>query len=91
MLSVIGRLRSLFRGEKTGGVLWADIEEHPMTNTPRAYGLNQVFQVFGHSRLDGTKYDMVSSDHLAMVDSQQCFIIDEKINSKQITLIDDEM
>ena len=91
MLSVIGKERTIFLlGEKTGSVLWADIEEHSLTNSPKAYGLNQVFQVFGHSRLDGTKKDMIASDHLAMVDSQKCLMIDERNNSKIIALMDDE-
>ena len=91
MLSVIGKERTIYLlGEKTDSVLWADIEEHSLTNSPKAYGLNNVFQVFGHSRLDGTKKDMIASDHLAMVDSQKCLMIDERNNSKIIALMDDE-
>ena len=76
MLSVVGKNRSWF-GEKTGGILWADIEEHSIPDAPNAYGLNKVFQVFGHSRLDGEGTDMIEFENLAMIDSQQCFIIDE--------------
>ena len=89
MLAVIGSKRSWF-GEKTGSILWADIEEHSI-NAPKAYGLNQVFQVFGHTRLDGMYERMIVTDHLAMTDSQQCFMIDERPNSKIITLIDYEI
>ena len=88
MLSVIGKSRSLFRGEKTGSVLWADIEEHPLGNTPKAYGLNQVFQVFGHTRMDDDLSNMVISDHLAMIDSQRCFMIDDKNEREILSLIE---
>ena len=44
LLSVVGRYRSWF-GEESGSVLWADIEEHSIPDAPKAYGLNQVFQV----------------------------------------------
>ena len=87
MLSIIGKGRSLFRGEKTGSVLWADIEEHP-TNATKVYGLNRVFQVFGHTRLDEINSDMVSFDHLAMIDSQRCFIIDESIEQKIVSIME---
>lgn len=90
MLSIIGKSRSLFHGEKTGSVLWADIEEHPMAKPPEAYGLDKVFQVFGHTRLDVINSDMVSSDHLAMIDSQRCFIIDESIEQKIVTVLEYE-
>ena len=90
MLSVIGKSRSLFRGEKTGSVLWADIEEHPLGNTPKAYGLNQVFQVFGHTRMDDNLSEMIISDHLAMIDSQRCFMIDDECEEKKISLIEYE-
>lgn len=33
---------------------------------------------------------MIASDHLAMVDSQKCLMIDEWNNRKIQTLIDDE-
>ena len=74
LLSVIGKSRSMFYGERTGGVFWADIDEHPTAQVPRAYGLDKVFQVFGHTRLDGKRKDMIASDHFAMIDSQKCFI-----------------
>lgn len=75
MLSVVGRRRSWF-GEKTGSVLWADIDEHAIPNAPKAYGLDKAFQVFGHSRLmEGC--DKIEFDNLAMIDSRQCFMIDE--------------
>ena len=86
MLCVIGKLRSLFHGEKTGSVLWADIEEHS-TDVPKVYGFNQVFQVFGHTRLDGMLEDMIAYDHLAMIDSQKCFMIEEDNDKKIETLI----
>ena len=91
MLSVVGKSRSLFKGEKTGSVLWADIEEHPIANAPKAYGIDRVFQVFGHTRLDGTNLDMVSSGHLAMIDSQRCFIIDENIELKIVSELEYEV
>ena len=89
MLSVVGSRRSWF-GEKTGGVLWADIDEHAIPDAPNAYGLNKVFQVFGHSRLNKEEADMIAFDNLAMIDSQQCFMIDASINEKIITTKDYE-
>ena len=86
MLAVIGNYRSWF-GEKTGSVLWADIEEHAIPYAPKAYGLNQVFQVFGHTKLN-KDYDMIKFDDFAMIDSQQCFMIDEGINERIITVKD---
>ena len=90
MLSIIGKSRSLFRGEKTGSVLWADIEEHSIATAPKAYGLDKAFQVFGHTRLNERTSDMILADHLAMIDFQKCFMIDESNNSKIIALIDYE-
>lgn len=87
MLAVVGKGRSLFRGEKTGSVLWADIEEHPIAAAPKAYGINRAFQVFGHTRIDDINSDMVSSDHLAMIDTQKCFIIDENIEQKIMSIM----
>ena len=88
MLTVIGSYRSWF-GEKTGSILWADIEEHAIPYAPKAYGLNQVFQVFGHTKLN-KNYDMIGFDDFAMIDSRQCFIIDESIKEKIITATDYE-
>lgn len=85
VLAVVGRLRSWF-GEKTGSVLWADIEEHSIPDAPKAYGLNEVFQVFGHSRLNGERTDLIEFDNLAMIDSQQCFMIDEGRKEKIISV-----
>ena len=82
LLSVVGRYRYRI-GEKTGSVLWADIEEHSLTDAPDAYGLNQVYQIFGHSKL---KIDMIALDNLALIDSQQCFIIDERLREKLVTV-----
>jgi hypothetical protein len=87
MLSVVGKERTWFGGEETGSVLWADIEEHAIPDAPKAYGLNQVFQVFGHTRLEE---DMIEFDNLVMIDSQQCFMIDEGIKEKIIALKDYE-
>ena len=84
MLSVIGRNRSWF-GEKTGSVLWADIEEHAIPHAPKAYGLNKVFQVFGHTKLN-KEHDMIEFDDFAMIDSRQCFMIDESIEEKIISV-----
>ena len=84
MLAIIGNCRSLF-GEQTGSVLWADIEEHHIPDAPKAYGLNQVFQVFGHTMLNGS-YDKLEYKNLALIDSQQCFIIDENIDRKIMTI-----
>lgn len=86
LLSVVGRCRSWF-GEKSGSVLWADIGEHSFPEAPEIYGLNQVFQVFGHTRLDDEN-DKVEFEHLAMIDSRQCFMIDESINER-ITKVED--
>lgn len=84
MLSVIGSYRSWF-GEKTGSVLWADIEEHAIPYAPKAYGLNKVFQVFGHTKLN-KDHDMIEFDDFAMIDSRQCFMIDESIEEKIISV-----
>lgn len=84
MLAVIGRYRTLV-GEKTGSVLWADIEEHTIPNAPKAYGLNKVFQVFGHTKLN-KDYDKLEFDNFAMIDSRQCFMIDENVKEKIVAL-----
>ena len=88
MLCVVGRFRNLI-GAKSGSILWADIEEHAIPDAPKAYGLNKVFQVVGHSRLND-EYDKVEYDNLVLVDSQQCFMIDESIEEKIVTLRDYE-
>ncbi len=75
MLCIVGRFRNLI-GAKSGSVLWADIEEHAIPDAPKAYGLNKVFQVIGHSRLND-EYDKVEFDNLVLIDSQQCFMIDD--------------
>lgn len=84
MLATIGSYRSWF-GEKTGSVLWADIEEHAIPHAPKAYGLNKVFQVFGHTKLN-KDYDKLEFDNLAMIDSRQCFMIDENVKEKIVAL-----
>lgn len=84
LLSVIGKNRSWF-GEETGSILWADIDEHDASKAPRDYGLNQVFQVFGHTRLKDD-IEMISSENLAMIDSRQCFMIDESRKEKILSL-----
>ena len=75
MLSIVGRYRNVI-GPRSGSILWADIEEHALPDAHRAYGLNKIFQVFGHSRLDRDQDDLIIFDNVAMIDSQQCFIID---------------
>ena len=75
-------------GENTGSILWADVYEHPIPEAPNMYGLNKVFQVFGHTRLNGDKEDMLKFEHFAMIDSQKCFMIDEGINEPIVTLRD---
>lgn len=89
MLAIIGKYRTII-GEKTGSILWADIEEHTFPVAPKAYGLNKVFQVFGHSRLDKNKVDLIEFENIALIDSEQCFMIDEGIDEKIITLSDYE-
>ena len=84
MLCIVGRFRNLI-GAKSGSVLWADIEEHAIPDAPKAYGLNKVFQVVGHSRLND-EHDKVEFDNLVLIDSQQCFMIDEDIDEKILTL-----
>ena len=69
--------------------MFCNIEEHP-TNATKVYGLNRVFHVFGHTRLDEINSDMVSFDHLAMIDSQRCFMIDESIEQKITTVLEYE-
>ena len=85
MLSIVGRCRNII-GPKSGSILWADIEEHTFPVAPKAYGLNKVFQVFGHSRLDKNKVDLIEFENIALIDSEQCFMIDEGIDEKIITL-----
>ncbi len=87
MLGIIGRCRSIL-GEKTGSVLWADIEEHPYPTAPKVYDLNKVFQVIGHTRIDKSRCDMIEFENLVLVDSQQCFMIDGTVGKKIITLRD---
>ena len=88
LLSVIGKYRS-WLGEKTGSVLWADIEEHHTPDALKIYGMNQVFQVFGHTRLDD-QYDRIEYDNIVMIDSQRCFMIDDSIKEKIVTIRDYE-
>jgi hypothetical protein len=85
MLAIIGEYRTII-GEKTGSILWADIEEHAFPVAPKAYGLDKVFQVFGHSRLDRNKADMIEFNNIVLVDSQQCFMIDDSIKEKILAL-----
>ena len=87
MLAVIGRQRTWYGGEKTGSVLWADLEEHLEQSETNAYGLDKVFQVFGHTRLIKGS-NMVSTDHFAMIDCQECFMIAEDIAEKIVALKD---
>ena len=89
LLSVIGRYRA-WLGEKTGSVLWADIEEHHTPDALSIYGMNQVFQVFGHTRLDD-QYDRIEYDNIVMIDSQRCFMIDDSIKEKIVTIKDYEI
>jgi predicted phosphodiesterase len=82
MLAIIGKSRSI-KGEKSGSLLWADIYEHSIPDAPKAYGLNQVYQFFGHTRLEE---DIVAFDNLALIDSRQCFMIDENLNERIVTI-----
>ena len=88
LLSVIGRYRA-WLGERTGSVLWADIEEHSIPDALKTYGLSQAFQVFGHTRLEDQQ-DKIEFDNIVMIDSQQCFMIDDSIKGKIVTLRDYE-
>lgn len=87
MLAVIGRQRTWYGGEKTGSVLWADLEEHLEQTKTNAYDLDRVFQVFGHTRLIKSS-SMVSTDHFAMIDCQECFMIAEDNAEKIVALKD---
>lgn len=89
LLGIVGWRRSWF-GEKTGSVLWADAFEHSIPHAPKAYGLNKVFQVFGHTQLAGHIDDKLEYDNFVMIDSQKCFIIDEAIDEKIMTVRDYE-
>jgi hypothetical protein len=44
-----------------------------------------VFQVFGHTRLKDD-IEMISRENLAMIDSRQCFMIDESRKEKILSL-----
>lgn len=90
LLAIVGWRRS-WLGEKTGSVLWADIFEHSTPHAPNAYGLDKVFQVFGHTRLDGHIDDKIEYENLVMVDSQKCFIVDSAFDEKIMTARDYEM
>ena len=90
LLSIIGESRTWFGGEKTGSILWADVEDHPILYAPKAYGLDKVFQVFGHTRLSFDTNDMVCFENFAMIDTQQCFMIDERIVENIMTVKDYE-
>ena len=85
MLSIIGSSRSWYSVEKSGSVLWAGIDEHSIPEAPDKYGLNLVFQVFGHTRLKDN-CDKLELSNLAMIDSRQCFIIDDIIDRKIMTV-----
>lgn len=85
MFAIVGRYRTHFGGAESGSILWADIQEHDIPDAPKAYGLNKVFQVVGHSRLNN-RYDKVEFDNLVLIDSQQCFMIDEDREEKIVTL-----
>lgn len=88
MLSIVGRYRNIL-GPKAGSVLWADIEEHSIPDAPKAYGLNKVFQVIGHSRLND-EYDKAEFENLVLIDSRQCFMIDDNIKEMIVALKDYE-
>lgn len=90
LLSVIGRYRTMFGGEKTGSVLWADILEHPIPSAPDIYGLNQVYQVFGHTKADSSDSGLFIFEDFAMIDTQQCYMIDKKLEQPILTLEDYE-
>ena len=90
LLSVVGRYRTIL-GERTGSVIWADAEEHAIPKAPKAYGLNKVFQVFGHTRLNKEKADKIEFENFAMIDSQQCFIIDENVKENIMSIKDYEI
>ena len=49
-----------------------------------------MYQVVGHSKLND-EYDKVEFDNLVLIDSQQCFMIDEDIDEKIVTLKDYEL
>jgi hypothetical protein len=44
-----------------------------------------VFQVFGYTKLN-KEHDMIEFDDFAMIDSQQCFVIDESIEERIISV-----
>jgi len=73
LLAVVGKQR-FARGAKTGSILWADVKEHNL-HPADIYGMQNAFQIFGHSRLNGKARNWVMGKHFAMVDSQKCFLI----------------
>lgn len=83
LLSTIGRSRTWF-GEKTGGPLWADAGEHQLPLSKK-HGLTDMFQIFGHTRLNNKVADRYQTEYFACIDSQQVFILDntELLNIKQ--------
>ena len=52
--------------------------------------MNQVFQVFGHTRLDETDPDAIMNAQFAMIDSQQCFMIDEGLENEIVSIFEYE-
>lgn len=89
LLAVVGYNRSMM-GERTGSVLWADVNEHSMEHVPAVYGLNQVFQVFGHTRMNGNIMDILAYAHHAMIDSQKCFLISETLPDRITPISENE-
>jgi len=71
ILAIVGKSRSVLGGSESGSMLWADVDDHQPS---QKFGLDRVFQVFGHTRLK--EEDMVKGEHFAMIDSRQCFLID---------------
>jgi ribosomal protein L21 len=45
-----------------------------------------VYQVVGHTRLDAEKADKIEFDNLVLIDSRQCFMIDEDLKEKIVAV-----
>ena len=76
-LCIIGSQRT-WHGDKAGSILWCDLSEFLNDE-----GLGkEYFQIFGHTRIK--KGVLISSKEFACVDSQVCYLLDDKCKLKEV-------